>query len=169
MKLNEMGYREQDIAREILNAYLDGNVSDNFRKFWNDCNTDIDFNSSSGYVFLINEDYQTALMNDDVLDIFLYTPYKGLEGFPDELRDMMFDGYVSHFDDIEFLYNYDIISDEEFEVISFLWNNDFDKLRLFKTRLNDVSIVLYKNNLVYDKIFSDLCMKMINKIYNFIN
>ncbi len=39
------------------------------------------FNKNSGYVFLVNDDYQCAMLNGHELAIFHCTPYDGLEGF----------------------------------------------------------------------------------------
>ena len=39
------------------------------------------FNRSSGNVFLVNGDYQCAMMNGDKLESFYTSPYEGKEGF----------------------------------------------------------------------------------------
>ena len=44
-------------------------------------------NKNSGYVFLVNEDYQCAMINCDTgeLELFHSTPYEGHEGFLSDL------------------------------------------------------------------------------------
>lgn len=42
-------------------------------------------NRNSGFVFLVNDDYQCAMMNGDNLEIFHSTPYHGREGFLSDL------------------------------------------------------------------------------------
>lgn len=59
------------------------------------------FNKNSGNVFLVNDEYQCAMMNDDKLDIWYSSPYDGHEGFIDELFDSVDDHW--HEDDIEWL------------------------------------------------------------------
>ena len=44
-------------------------------------------NRNSGFVFLVNDDYQVAMMNGNELAIFHTTPYKGHEGFLCDLLD----------------------------------------------------------------------------------
>ena len=44
-------------------------------------------NTNSGFVFLVNEDYQSAMMNGDKLESFYSTPYNGIEGFFDDLLE----------------------------------------------------------------------------------
>jgi hypothetical protein len=39
------------------------------------------FNRESGYVFLVNDDCQVAMLNGEKLDMFHFTPYDGHEGF----------------------------------------------------------------------------------------
>ena len=62
--------------------------------YWNECGlpetfdstgAKFAFNRNSGNVFLVNEDYQCAMMNGDKLESFYSTPYDGLEGFISDL------------------------------------------------------------------------------------
>ena len=71
------GSRERHMAAELLAASL----PDNF------CNSGVRvaMNMSSGYVFLVNDDYQVAMMNGDTLQVFHTTPYHGFEGFIEDL------------------------------------------------------------------------------------
>ena len=59
------------------------------------------YNRNSGYVFLVNEEYQCAMMNGDKLESFYSSPYDGHEGFLDELLDMVDNDW--HNEDIEWL------------------------------------------------------------------
>jgi hypothetical protein len=71
------GYRERDLASDLLKASLPDNFYDQGVK--------VAFNAMSGYVFLTNDDYQVAMFNGDKLALWHSTPYSGLEGFIDEL------------------------------------------------------------------------------------
>jgi hypothetical protein len=74
------------------------------------------FNPNSGNVFFTNSDYQVAMMNGDKLESFYVTPYEGHEGFKDELRNL--DLETLHIEDLEYLRDIDVISQEEFEKIT---------------------------------------------------
>lgn len=62
------------------------------------------FNKNSGYVFLVNDDYQVCMMNGDKLEVFYTSPYEGHEGFIDDLFDeYMSDTDTWHIEDAEWL------------------------------------------------------------------
>lgn len=44
------------------------------------------FNRNSGYVFLVNSEYQTAMMNGDKLEIWHNCPNCGHEGFSEDCQ-----------------------------------------------------------------------------------
>lgn len=75
--LAEFGSRERAMAAELLACRLPDGFSDDGVK--------LAMNRNSGYVFLVNSDYQCAMMNGDELQIFHSTPYSGLEGFIEDL------------------------------------------------------------------------------------
>ena len=75
--LADFGSRERHMAAELLAASLPDN-------FYNK-GVKVAMNMSSGYVFLVNDDYQVAMMNGDTLQVFHTTPYDGLEGFIEDL------------------------------------------------------------------------------------
>jgi len=79
--LADFGNREKGMAGELLMALSNGNLPDDF----NDEGVKVAMNTSSGYVFLTNEDYQVAMMNGDKLESFYTCPICGHEGF---LEDM---------------------------------------------------------------------------------
>jgi len=77
--LADFGNIERDEAGKLLQARLPDN-------FYNE-GVRVAFNTSSGYVFLVNNDYQTAMFNGDELELFHSTPYNGHEGFISDLLD----------------------------------------------------------------------------------
>ena len=77
--LADFGSRERHMAAELLTHPLPDNFSDSGVR--------IAFNMNSGCVFLVNDDYQCAMMNGDRLEIFHFTPYEGHEGFLSDLLD----------------------------------------------------------------------------------
>jgi len=83
--LSDFGAREIRVARDLLTAMLDQGLP---KGFWNQ-KVEIMMNRQSGDVFLINEDFQVAMINHDTekLESFYSSPYEGLEGFFDELEE----------------------------------------------------------------------------------
>lgn len=75
--LDDFGSRERKMAGELLAADLPSG-------FYND-GVKVAFNRNSGYVFLVNSDYQCAMFNGDNLELFHSTPYNGHEGFLTDL------------------------------------------------------------------------------------
>ena len=92
--------RERALAIELLQAWgKQGLPSDFYEE-----GVKVAFNRNSGNVFLVNEDYQCAMMNGDKLESFYSSPYHGYEGFIDDLfNDYMEDKDAWHEDDIEWL------------------------------------------------------------------
>mgnify|MGYP003516290111 CR=1 FL=1 len=82
--LADFGMREIEELRDILTAWLDHGLPDDFYE------EDVVpmFNRNSGTVFLTNRDYQVAMLADGKLESWYYTPYSGYEGFLDDLVDM---------------------------------------------------------------------------------
>ena len=79
--LSQYGYRELDMAADLLKAYcrtspdfLNGGIS-------------IEFNMNSGYVFLVDEDYTVGMMNGDDIEQWFNCPICGNEGFLQEMID----------------------------------------------------------------------------------
>ena len=76
--LAEFGARERHIAGAMLVADLP--------EHFDTQGVRIAFNKNSGFVFLINDDYQVAMFNGGLdLEIFHCTPYNGIEGFISDL------------------------------------------------------------------------------------
>ena len=77
--LSDFGSREREMAAELLAAGLPTGFNDDGVK--------LAFNHHSGYVFLVNSDYQVAMMNGNIIEQFYNTPYSGLEGFISDLLE----------------------------------------------------------------------------------
>lgn len=81
--LANFGTRELAEVRDLLDAMLNQGLPCDF---YADQVTPM-FNQNSGYVFLTNSDCQVCMLNGDKLESFYYSPYKGLEGFYDDLKE----------------------------------------------------------------------------------
>ena len=92
--LADFGSRERAMAAELLAARLPDGFSDDGVK--------LAMNRNSGFVFLVNADYQCAMMNGNSLEIFHSTPYDGIEGFLSDLIDENEPGDL-HREDAEYL------------------------------------------------------------------
>ena len=78
--LAEFGFRELEMVEELLKAYrIQGAdfLGDKVKPF---------MNRHSGYVFLCDEDYNTAMMNGDKLEQWLNCGQCGNEGFPEDVK-----------------------------------------------------------------------------------
>lgn len=84
--LGEFGIRELDLAIDLLQAAKKGYPSD----FWAE-GVKLGFNTSSGSVFLTNDDYDVCMDADGELYTFYTSPYDGLEGFLWDLIDYYLD------------------------------------------------------------------------------
>ena len=96
--ISKFGARERAILVELLEAWSrDGLPSDFYEE-----NVHPMFNMESGYVFLTNDDYQTALMEDGKLVSHYSLPYEGIEGTLSELKEEFArNGDSWHGDDVE--------------------------------------------------------------------
>lgn len=74
---NKFGYREIEMAKELLSHVKE---IDSYGK------VTVQFNTSSGCVFLCDENYRVWMMNGENIEEFFSCPYCGHEGF---LEDMM--------------------------------------------------------------------------------
>jgi hypothetical protein len=74
--------RERLMVMEILSAWDDTGLPEHF----DDNNIRFAFNKNSGNVFLVNDEYQVAMMNGNKLELFFTSPYHGVEGFFDDLK-----------------------------------------------------------------------------------
>jgi len=96
--LTYFGARERAILVELLQAWSrDGLPSD-----FDDTHVQPMFNLNSGYVFLTNDECQTAIMEDGKLVSHYFLPYEGIEGTLSELKEEFArSGDSWHVDDVE--------------------------------------------------------------------
>lgn len=83
--LGDFGKREQDMAGVMLIALSDNNMTENAKEHFDETTMVLEFNPSSGNVFLADDNCNVLMMREDKLDLFLSLPYEGKEGFVDEL------------------------------------------------------------------------------------
>jgi len=76
--------RERHILIDIMRAWGDHGLPDDF----NDGGVRPAFNRSSGHVFLVNAEYQVAMLRDGRLESWYSCPYGGEEGFFDDLVEL---------------------------------------------------------------------------------
>lgn len=100
--LSKFGHTERKELEMILNAWNeDGLPAD----FW-DSEVRPAFNMNSGYVFLVNSEYQVAMLTDEgKLEIWHSLPYGGEEGFLSYLVQL--DPSSLHPDDVEYIQQYE--------------------------------------------------------------
>jgi len=98
--LADFGYREIRMLRDILNAWVENGLPDNFDHE----GVKPAMNMSSGFVFLVNGDYQVAMMNGDNLEEFYNLPYSGKEGFLSDIANEN-DPDDLHAEDVEYVLN----------------------------------------------------------------
>lgn len=90
--IGKMSYHERKEAIELLTLYNEEKMTELAKsKVYDDGAIDVEFNPNSGCVFLIDEEYNCFMKNGEELDLFIYTPYKGVEGFFDEVMDEFMD------------------------------------------------------------------------------
>ena len=83
--LSEFGNRERAIAIELMTEWNNGNLPSDFEGD----NIKVMMNTTSGNVFLTNDEYQVAMINDksSKLESYYTSPYSGIEGFYGDLVD----------------------------------------------------------------------------------
>lgn len=80
--LSQFGYREITMTRDLLNAWLDNGLPDDFEEN----EVTVMLNRNSGNVFLTNSEFQVAMMNGDALESFYSCGNCGHEGFVENCR-----------------------------------------------------------------------------------
>ena len=73
--------RERGLMLAILKAWDERGLPDDF----DDEGVKFAFNRDSGYVFLVNENYEVCMLRGGGLQRFYTSPYKGVEGFWEDL------------------------------------------------------------------------------------
>lgn len=86
--------RERRMVLEILQAWESGGLPDDFDQ----TNVRFAFNKNSGNVFLVNDEYQVAMVEGICLESFYTSPYEGKEGF---FTDLMSEYADMHREDQE--------------------------------------------------------------------
>lgn len=87
--LADFGRKELAETRDLLDAMLNNGLPDDF----DDEGVVVAFNRNSGYVFLTNDEYQVAMVDDDgKLYSWYFTPYYGHEGSYEDLLAEALDG-----------------------------------------------------------------------------
>jgi hypothetical protein len=81
--LADFGYRELHMAGVLLVAFK--NTQDKTEYFTGE-KVRIAFNANSGNVFLVDDDYNVAMMNGHALKDWFTCPYCGHEGFKEDMR-----------------------------------------------------------------------------------
>lgn len=80
--LADFGFRELDMLKDLIQAYKEQGLPEGF------FNTGVHamMNTSSGNVFLTNEDFQVAMINGNKLESFIHCPNCGHEDFASEFK-----------------------------------------------------------------------------------
>lgn len=81
--LSKFGYKELNEAGNLLKAYC--NPDQNKTRFLGD-GVALELNLNSGTVFLVDEDYNVAMLNGEYLEDFFSCPQCGHEGFLEEME-----------------------------------------------------------------------------------
>jgi hypothetical protein len=94
--LTEFGFIELKALERLLRYMREQGLPDDFNKK----SVHVMLNKNSGYVFLTNEDFQVAMINEDKLETFYHCPSCGHEGFK---QDMLHDEDAENPDCQEYL------------------------------------------------------------------
>jgi hypothetical protein len=76
--------RERCLLIDIMRAWGETGLPKDF----GDTEVRPAFNRNSGYVFLVNDEYEVCMLRDGKLESFYTSPSAGEEGFFDELAEM---------------------------------------------------------------------------------
>jgi hypothetical protein len=88
--LSHFGEKELHVVKSLIDAAEKQGLPNDF---W-DNDVKIMMNRYSGNVFLINSEYQVAMMNGDKLESWYFLSYHGYEGFLDDLLFMFDSGDI---------------------------------------------------------------------------
>lgn len=121
--LSDFGMREIRELKDILDAWLNNGLPDDFEY----SGVKPAFNRNSGYVFLVNDEYQVCMEVDGKLESFYTTPYSGYEGFYEELLDEADESWDE--EDLEYLRDLaeNHGDDDGFERITMLMGEDVEE------------------------------------------
>lgn len=79
--LADFALRERALVIALLQAWQEHGLPGGF----DDDGVKLCLNTSSGYVFLTNSNFDVAMLNGESLEVFHSTPYDGHEGFLSDL------------------------------------------------------------------------------------
>ena len=103
-ELSLLGYRECGMLGQLLEAWSDRALTNLAKKYFEGLE-DWGYNPNSGFVFLVDQDYNVLMYNQSVglLDLFLVTPKEGQEGF---IEDLLIEYEDLEYEDKEFVLNF---------------------------------------------------------------
>jgi hypothetical protein len=101
--LSHLGNKELKDLAKLLTFWSENKITHNAHNNMGKIEK-FGFNGNSGYVFLIDDNYNTFMDNGSHLDIWLSCPYGGDEGFPEEFNGNHEDDYNQ--DDVDYLKNF---------------------------------------------------------------
>jgi hypothetical protein len=96
-ELNFTCLRELNLMQELLQMYNQNDLTPLADNVFGDIKR-VGFNANHGNVWLEDEDCNCLMINGDKLDLFLSTPYSGMEGFIDDIFDCFDD--IAGLDDL---------------------------------------------------------------------
>jgi hypothetical protein len=82
--LSKFGYIELHEAGRLLSAFKD--KQHDKTRFLSSDGVAVEFNTNSGNVFLVDSNYNVAMMNGDDLEDFFSCPQCGYEGFGEDMQ-----------------------------------------------------------------------------------
>ncbi len=74
--LTKLGYRELEELNKLIKAYINNNIEEQTKRDWLNHAGSVNwgFNTSSGNVFLTDEDNNSYMLNDEQIELWLYCP-----------------------------------------------------------------------------------------------
>lgn len=102
MRINNsenLGYRELNMVRNLLNAWLDDGLPNDFNDEFEDITVDFNFNKA----YLANADGQVAMLNGDKIESYYTTPNQGVKGFLEDLVKSVESGEIDDYDDMKYV------------------------------------------------------------------
>ena len=83
--LNKFGRAEKRMMVDLFVLYRDNKISKLANDYFDFGTMKPAFNMNSGYVFLTDDDYNVVMENNGELDLFITTPYDGVEGLIEQV------------------------------------------------------------------------------------
>jgi hypothetical protein len=115
--LADFGMREMKQAQKLLRAYVNADVTQLFNERFSHEGVTLELNPRSGYVFLTNDELQVGMLNyeaagyeEPLLDLWLFSPHDGVEGFVEDLVELYLENDLTGDDQA---YLFDVLGDVE--------------------------------------------------------